>query len=114
MAFVYLSIKNKEEAKRILEEVLEHYKDQVICYDIEELGEVNVHNPSAIVEVMHVLKKGGSLQVTLPKNIAQYMNLSHGSLLAFVARKNIGHVYITKVIGFLNGRGSYYLREQKE
>lgn len=114
MAFVYLKIKNREEAEKIVKEVLECYKDQVISYDLEELSGVNLSDPSVMVRMRRVLRKGGSINVNIPKDIASYMDLSPNSLLAFVIRKNIKHVYITKVLALSNGKRAYSLREQKE
>jgi len=107
MSLVYLKVKSQEEAQRILEEVLERYKDQIISYDLEELGRIDLSDPSIKAEVRHVLKKGGSLQVSIPKSIVQYMNLSPNSLLLFVVRKNIGRVYMTKVLSLSDGKRTY-------
>jgi len=114
MAFVYLKVKDREEAQRILKEVLDRYKDQIMAYDSEDLGIVDLSDRSVIAETRRVLKKGGSLQVNIPKNIIQYMNLSPDSLLLYVARKNIGHVYVTKVLSISNGKRTYVLGKQKE
>jgi hypothetical protein len=114
MAFVYLKVKSREEAQEILKEVLDRYKGQIISYDLEELGRIDLSDASIIAEVRHVLKKGGSLQVNIPKSIIQYMGLSPDSLLLFVVRRNIEHVYVTKVLSLSHGKRTYALGEQKE
>lgn len=97
MAYVHLRVKSKETAEEILKNILSQYKEEVIVYNIEEYGREVRPEPEVIKELRNTSRKGGSLSVTIPSSIREYMKLQKGDTLLFVARKKIGRVYVEKV-----------------
>ena len=96
MSMIHLKTKDVEKTQQILKWVLEKYKDDIASYDIEEIARVNYSDSSVEIESRRALKKGGSLLVTIPKTIAEYLELTPKSQILFILRKRIGRVYLAK------------------
>ncbi len=99
MSFIYLRLKRREEAERIARELSERYKDEIVGYDLEECGLYPLSDPNLMVELRDVRKKGGSLSITIPKPIVDYLGLHSGDKILFAVRKKVGKVYVDRASG---------------
>lgn len=97
MAFVYLKIRNKEKAKKLLNDTLKRYGKEVEGYDLEEITQEIRLDPAIILEYRSLSKKGGSLSLTIPNSVKKYMDLGEGDYLLFTVRKKVGKVLLDKV-----------------
>jgi hypothetical protein len=95
--YVHLKLKKKDVAAKILEKVLDEYKNEIEAFDLEELDNV-ISDSDNIVEARQVFKRGGSLSVTIPNSIRKYMNLQEKEYLLFIIRKEIGRVYLERAL----------------
>ena len=105
MAFIYIRTKNRRTADKIIEEVIKKYGKGVVCFDIENLSREVRPEEGNIYAHRKISRKGGSLYITLPSSIVNFLNLKRDDILLFVGRSKIGRVYIEKV-------GYQLLREQ--
>jgi len=96
MSIVYLRLKSREN-KELLEHILEKYENIILSYDSEELGIYPLSNPDVLVEMRDVSKRGGSLSITLPKAVSEYLDLHPGDKILFAIRKRLGKICVDKV-----------------
>lgn len=95
MSIAYLKFRQRKgESARIIKDFLQKYSEHIESYDIQDIGIVDLSDPSIEVKERSVVRKGGSLLVTIPASFVQYFNLHPSSRLLFVRRKKIGVVYL--------------------
>jgi len=97
MSYVYFKLKRKEKAQKLLERILKEYRGEIIGYDFEEHGVYPLSDPSVAVEIRDVSKRGGSLSITIPRSVCEYLDLHPGDQILFAVRKRIGKVCVDKV-----------------
>lgn len=104
MSIAYIKFKAKRDiVTHIVKEFLQKYPEYIEAYDVQDVGVIDFTDPSIEVEERSVIRKGGSLMVTIPSPFVQYLNMYHTSRMLFVKHKKIGVVYLfpaTKIIAY--------------
>jgi len=95
---LYIKLKNKETAAKLLEHILTNYNSEITAYSINEDGyDISNLPPDLFVDVRSVSRRGGSLTITISSPVRDYLNLKEGDLAALVMNKKIGKVYLEKI-----------------
>ncbi|MEM2673873.1 MAG: hypothetical protein QXG34_04045 [Candidatus Bathyarchaeia archaeon] len=94
---ISIKVKDKESAEKILNELISKYKEKVLSYDIEEFSREIRPEEGNIYAHRKISRKGGSIYVTIPSSIAEFMGLKRDDMLLFVGRGRTKRVYIEKI-----------------
>lgn len=96
MSIIHVKLRKKKNADKILKQILEKYENEIVGYDMEVCRAYPLSSPEVAIEMRSVSKRGGSLSITIPKLVADYLNLKQGDVILFTIRKKLGKVYLDK------------------
>jgi hypothetical protein len=109
MAF-YVRTKDKDSAKKMLDELVKKYRTEIVDYDFYK-DEFDLQKDKHIMIVLrNVGYKGGSLTVTIPSIVAEHMKLRERDTIGVVIDKKLNKVYLVKPISVTTSDGrQFYL-----